>query len=187
MVGARKPLRRKDPPKPSRRSPRLHSQNCRRRNTPRVEEIIDISSSYGGTDPQVVENTYPLSQISSPREDGPDEQCVAKRFKCEKDPAAEEFTEQDKLRYLVKCLATIIVNGNTLSPSQRATGLSVLVTTCLSPTPTTNQSTVTKMSDEDGFLAKYSTQSERLTKSAPTGKLVDKMLVFLVYKESNEA
>ncbi|KAJ1426312.1 long-chain fatty acid--CoA ligase [Sesbania bispinosa] len=87
---------------------------------------VTTTPSYGGTEPQELEQTYPLSQISSPREEGQDEQCVVKRFKAVNEQAGEELSEQDKLRKLVKCLASIIVNDNTFSPSQHAPGLSSL-------------------------------------------------------------
>ncbi|KAJ1390002.1 Ulp1 protease family, C-terminal catalytic domain [Sesbania bispinosa] len=163
MAGTRKPMRRKDPPRPSRRSPRNHGDTHQSKKSPRVEELIDISSSYGGSVKQEFEQTNSLSQNSSPSDEGQNGERFAKRGKVMNDEAGGQVSEEDKLKELVNCLASIIVNGTNICDTENAAGLSLLVTSCLSP----NKSTVTNMADADTLLATFSPISERFSKSAP--------------------
>ncbi|KAJ1375735.1 Ulp1 protease family, C-terminal catalytic domain [Sesbania bispinosa] len=163
MAGNRKGFRRKDPPRPTRRSPRIEELNVAEKKNPKHEAIIEISSSLQASEPQAGEKTEPLSQFSSPTEDRTKEQTSAKRVKGLNEEYGEH-AEKDQLRDLVKCLASIIVNGNNFTQSQIAAGLPLLLTTCLTP----KNSSVQRNIDADSILASLSNTSERFTKSAPS-------------------
>ncbi|KAJ1431407.1 Ulp1 protease family, C-terminal catalytic domain [Sesbania bispinosa] len=140
MAGNRKGFRRKTPPRPSRRSPRIQHLNGENEKKPRPEEIIEISSSYRGTDPV---GGDPIGGVNDEH---------------------EHQYENAQLRELVKYLASIIASGNNFTQSQLGAGFPLLLSTCLTP----KNSCVTRTIDAENILASLSGPSDRLTKSAPS-------------------
>ncbi|KAJ1430535.1 Ulp1 protease family, C-terminal catalytic domain [Sesbania bispinosa] len=111
MAGTRKGFRRKDPPRPTRRSPRIEELNVVEKKIRDLKRLLRFRPAY-------VLASHKVS--------------FAKRVKGLNEEYGEQ-SEKDHLRDLVKCLASIIVNGNNFTQSQLAAGLPLLLTTCLTP------------------------------------------------------
>ncbi|KAJ1421764.1 hypothetical protein SESBI_13401 [Sesbania bispinosa] len=105
----------------------------------------------------------------------------------------DDNSRVDQLRDLVKLLASVVVNNKTvLSPSQSATSLQLLATSCLTPTKTTG----TKDVVTEDVMQAVSALAKTLTQSAPTKgigtsqvyeKMEDMNLARKLFTEQNDA
>ncbi|KAJ1377963.1 Ulp1 protease family, C-terminal catalytic domain [Sesbania bispinosa] len=162
MAGHGKTPRSRAAQNPPRKSPRLIGQRQRQLKLERLseEEVIEISSSCHQSDEKETEKSDNLFQVSKPPEEPNHNEGNLNSHIQQQD----DSSRVDQLKELVKLLANVIVNNNTVfSPNRSAQSLHLLATSCLSPL----NSTATQSNGTDIVMQEVSDLAERLTQSAP--------------------
>ncbi|KAJ1392036.1 Ulp1 protease family, C-terminal catalytic domain [Sesbania bispinosa] len=164
MAGHEKAPRSRATQNPPRKSPRLIGLRQRQLNLERLseEEVIEISSSCHQSDQKETEKSDNHFQVSKPPEEpNHNEGNLNLNTHIQQ---GNDSSNVDQLKELVKLLANVSVNNNTVfNPNRSAQSVHLLATSCLSPL----NSTATQSNGTDIVMQEVSDLAERLTQSAP--------------------